>query len=83
MCETFFNSVPCNTRVKYSDSYIQYIYAFSVVKYCFKLKFQLAGDPIKQADTILMGYPLHYSTEPERRNDLIIYEKVSGSFAPS
>ena len=36
------------------------------------------GDSIKQANVVLLGYPISFVTNPvERKNDLEIYESVS------
>ena len=38
----------------------------------------ISDDTVKQADVVLLGYPLMVDmTEEERKNDLDIYEKVS------
>ena len=37
----------------------------------------ISDDTVKQADVVLLGYPLMVDmTEEERKNDLDIYEKV-------
>jgi len=42
------------------------------------------GEPIKQADTVLLGYPLMYPmNDSTRRNDLRIYEEVTRSSGPA
>ncbi|KAA0724679.1 Protein-glucosylgalactosylhydroxylysine glucosidase [Triplophysa tibetana] len=42
------------------------------------------GTDVKQADTVLLGYPLGVSTTPEvRRNDLEIYETVTDPLGPA
>uniref|UniRef100_A0ABM5F8B9 Protein-glucosylgalactosylhydroxylysine glucosidase n=1 Tax=Pogona vitticeps TaxID=103695 RepID=A0ABM5F8B9_9SAUR len=42
------------------------------------------GEPVKQADVILLGYPVMYPMEPEiRRNDLEIYEPVTDTQGPA
>ena len=39
------------------------------------------GDTIKQADVVLLGYPVMFVTDPVvRKNDLDLYEDVSGKF---
>lgn len=42
------------------------------------------GESIKQADVVLMGFPLLYPMEPStRRNDLLIYEEVTRDNGPA
>ena len=42
------------------------------------------GETIKQADVVLLGFPLMYVTDPViRRNDLDIYENVTRSDGPA
>ncbi|XP_004069635.1 protein-glucosylgalactosylhydroxylysine glucosidase [Oryzias latipes] len=42
------------------------------------------GHPVKQADTVLLGYPLGLPMPPEvRRNDLTIYEQVTDPNGPA
>lgn len=44
----------------------------------------VAGDPVKQADVILMGFPLTYPMIPEvRRNDLEMYESITDPEGPA
>ncbi|XP_037624479.1 protein-glucosylgalactosylhydroxylysine glucosidase [Sebastes umbrosus] len=42
------------------------------------------GDPVKQADTVMLGYPLGLQMSPEiRRNDLEAYEPVTDPNGPA
>lgn len=42
------------------------------------------GEPVKQADVVLLGFPVMYPMEPEvRRNDLEIYEPVTDPQGPA
>lgn len=42
------------------------------------------GEFIKQADAVLLGFPLLYQMDPEiRKNDLTIYEKVTRNNGPA
>ncbi|XP_053923592.1 protein-glucosylgalactosylhydroxylysine glucosidase isoform X2 [Cuculus canorus] len=42
------------------------------------------GDPVKQADVVLLGYPLMHPMSPEvRRNDLEMYEPVTEQHGPA
>lgn len=44
----------------------------------------LAGHPVKQADTVMLGYPLGLTMTPEvRRNDLETYEAVTDPRGPA
>lgn len=44
----------------------------------------LAGHPVKQADTVMLGYPLGLIMTPEvRRNDLETYEVVTDPHGPA
>lgn len=44
----------------------------------------LAGRPVKQADTVMLGYPLGLTVTPEvRRNDLETYEAVTDPRGPA
>lgn len=44
----------------------------------------LAGRPVKQADTVMLGYPLGLTMTPEvRRNDLETYEAVTDPRGPA
>lgn len=44
----------------------------------------LAGHPVKQADTVMLGYPLGLPMSPEiRRNDLEAYEPVTDPHGPA
>ena len=43
-----------------------------------------AGHPVKQADTVMLGYPLGLPMTPEiRRNDLEAYEPVTDPHGPA
>ena len=63
---TFFLS----TKIRrYKDKYMYKMYKRCVV---------LVDTRVKQADVVLLGYPLMFNmTEATRRNDLRIYEAVS------
>ncbi|NWS72479.1 PGGHG glucosidase, partial [Crotophaga sulcirostris] len=42
------------------------------------------GEPVKQADVVLLGYPLMHPMSPEvRRNDLEMYEPVTDQHGPA
>ncbi|NXJ09371.1 PGGHG glucosidase, partial [Odontophorus gujanensis] len=42
------------------------------------------GEPVKQADVVLLGFPLMYPMSPEvRRNDLVMYEPVTELSGPA
>ncbi|XP_056138113.1 protein-glucosylgalactosylhydroxylysine glucosidase [Lampris incognitus] len=42
------------------------------------------GQPVKQADTVMLGYPLGFPMPPEvRRNDLEAYEPVTDPYGPA
>ncbi|NWR79828.1 PGGHG glucosidase, partial [Centropus unirufus] len=42
------------------------------------------GEPVKQADVVLLGYPLMYPMSPEvQRNDLEMYEPVTEQHGPA
>ena len=42
------------------------------------------GDPVKQADAVMLGYPLGLAMSPEvRRNDLEAYEAVTDPNGPA
>ncbi|XP_034032237.1 protein-glucosylgalactosylhydroxylysine glucosidase isoform X2 [Thalassophryne amazonica] len=42
------------------------------------------GQPVKQADTVMLGYPLGLPMSPEvRRNDLEVYEAVTDPLGPA
>lgn len=44
----------------------------------------LAGRPVKQADTVMLSYPLGLTMTPEvRRNDLETYEAVTDPRGPA
>ncbi|XP_067849888.1 protein-glucosylgalactosylhydroxylysine glucosidase isoform X2 [Heptranchias perlo] len=43
-----------------------------------------SGDCVKQADVVLLGYPLMYPMSPQvRKNDLVIYEAVTDHDGPA
>lgn len=44
----------------------------------------LTGQPVKQADTVMLGYPLGLPMSQEvRRNDLQIYEPITDPQGPA
>lgn len=44
----------------------------------------VVGETIKQADVVLLGYPIMHVTDPiQRKNDLEIYENVTRSDGPA
>lgn len=44
----------------------------------------LSGHPVKQADAVMLGYPLGLSMTPEvRKNDLEAYEPVTDPHGPA